>query len=140
MTSSRPRSPSSAPAAACCACGCGERLTGRRANALYYDERCRKRAYRARLRKRAEALGAPIHLSLKTLDAMGDTGNRRRDGHSAPSARKRPPSIRISYLKAVEAVANAAPEPLRPNHAWAERILEPLLSPSAREHLKERAA
>jgi hypothetical protein len=35
-------------AARVCACGCGGSLEGRRANAVYFDGRCRVRAHRAR--------------------------------------------------------------------------------------------
>jgi hypothetical protein len=43
--------------------------------------------------------------------------------------------MRISYSKALEALANAAPRPLRPGHVWAQRILTPLLSDKQRAHL-----
>jgi hypothetical protein len=59
--------------------------------------------------------------------------------HSGAASRpKRAPDMRISYSKALEALAAAAPMPIRlmPGaRAWARRILEPLLTDRQRAHL-----
>ena len=58
--------------------------------------------------------------------------------HSTPARRpKRAPDMRISYSKAVEALADAAPQPLRPGRAWAERVLRPLLTERQEQHLRK---
>lgn len=94
-----------------CKCGCGRSLSGRHRRVESWDERCRQRVYRRKLKGAAEAVGLPASFSLKTLESATSTADRRGDGHASPGKPRRPcakprkPSLRISYRKAVVEVA-----------------------------------
>jgi hypothetical protein len=96
-----------------CACGgvdgsgCTESMEGSRPNALYASSACRTRAWKRR---------------------TGYRDPRRRK--ASPNARvQRKPSLRISYRRAVAAVA-----PYVGGEQRAEAVLRPLLSEAARRH------
>jgi hypothetical protein len=125
--------------------------TGGNGRRLYCGEQCKDRAYRERVKAAAAAAGVPVKASLRffgTPSAPGSTGEGRADAQNKrKAAKRRPPSLRISYPKAVEALTAALtnagghligmPEPRA--RECAEQILRPHLSPKVREHL-ERAA
>lgn len=74
-----------------CACGCGRDLqASRRRTAIYYDERCRQRAYRKRVRDAAEAAGVSASLSLKSLDASSGAPSRNGDAKKGATRAERP--------------------------------------------------
>ena len=128
-----------------CLCGCGEPLPrSRKLTAKYVDHRHAQRAYRKRLKERAEAQGVPSSLTFKELDSTNPLGNRHGDGESsaraarATSKKPRKPSLRISYRKAVDALAEYLAEHDYGNEpaglkktfadADAKTILRPLLT------------
>jgi hypothetical protein len=99
---------------------------------------CRQRAYRKRARERLRDAGLPERLNLQVAE-----GTAARHGDAQTTARKRTrrsPDLRISYRKAVEAVA-AELERFSTgsvsHRRRAERALAPLLSDRQRAALKE---
>jgi hypothetical protein len=122
-----------------CACGCGE---APRPGSKYADyERCRQRAYRQRVQKHLRDAGLPDRLNLRVAE-----GAEGRHGDAQAAARKRTrrsPDLRISYRKAVDAVAaefarcSSSAEVGRAHHLRAERTLVPLLTDRQRAALKE---
>ena len=102
-----------------CGCGCGERLNAVRSNADYASSACRTRAWKARV-------------------GYADT-RRPHPSRNANRGKAQKPSVRISYRKAVEAVAAIYIDADRDPDAareFAERILEPLLTPAGRRALR----
>lgn len=85
-----------------CACGCGQPLTGRRANVKYVKRSHGQRAYRQRVERAATASGLPARLSLTTVQTPSGTTNRNGDGRRAVSGRS---GRQISYRKAVNEMA-----------------------------------
>jgi hypothetical protein len=119
-----------------CACGCDEPLVAPSVRTFYKDGH-RKRRHRRRVERAARAAGLPTHLSLESVQTTVRTRERRRDAPARPQApqRRRKPDLRVSYRKAVEAVASHVGDP-----AEAEGVLRPLLSPAQLRSLEERAA
>lgn len=122
-----------------CACGCGELC---RPGSKYADyEKCRQRAYRRKLQDRLRAAGLPDHLN---LEMAGDARARHGDAQKPSRKRsRRSPDLRISYRKAVEAVAEkaAATDWVAEEraHMWATDLLSPLLTDRQRTALKGRS-
>lgn len=98
-----------------CECGCGQSLDGLRANARYATTACRTRAWKERTHYR---------------DARAAKASR----NAAP----RKPALRISYLRALDAIeallADYEPSRLQTPRERAENVLRPLLGPKARRH------
>jgi hypothetical protein len=107
----------------------------------YCGDRCKDRAYRARVAKLAAEQGTHVRASLTILSTP--TRGRRSDAQTTRQTVKRAPSLRVSYRKAVEAATEEIARQwlLDPGRVRkrVEKALRPLLSPAAREHL-ERAA
>jgi len=89
-----------------CACPLGEPMDLMPLSVKYrHGDRCRKRAYRAKLKGAAEAVGLQVAPTLRAVELMVST--RERDGHAENGrkrAQKRAPELRVSYPKAVEAM------------------------------------
>lgn len=105
-----------------CSCGCQESVRSSRPGARYATGACRTRAWKAR---------------------TGYTDARRaqasRNGKHAAKRTRRKPSVRISYRKAVAAVAQwleMDDDRGDESVALAEEILDPLLTPAARKGLR----
>jgi hypothetical protein len=90
-----------------CACGCGESIEHLRPQAVYASDACRPRHWKERT-------------------GYEDRRARKADRNGKRKAPRRP-SLRVSYLKAVEAI-----EPHVGSRERAEEILRPVLPPSAR--------
>jgi hypothetical protein len=91
-----------------CTCGCGESLRGRSKGTRYFDARCRDRAYRRRLRERAEAAGIPGRLSVKRLDSILGSGKRRPDAARPTRSREKRPRVGLSiWLRGPDALHHA---------------------------------
>jgi hypothetical protein len=89
-----------------CVCGCGmEAAPGSK----YALEKHRKTVWRQKQRDAQIAAGLPEHLNLATLaDLSKGTGQRLRDAQkSARKRSRRSPDLRVSYRRAVDAVATA---------------------------------
>lgn len=114
-----------------CKCGCGKRLINRREGTLYFDERCKRRAHRRKVKKALAAAGLPTSLSLQAA-----TTTRTRPG-DARTARR--PDLRVSYRRAVDAVADVLVRlpgiDERAARRCATNALKPLLSEKARRSL-----
>lgn len=106
------------------------------------DKPCKDRAHRKRLREAAAAAGVPVRANLAYLTTS--TGGRRSNAQNARKApKRRAPSLRVSYLKAADAVTEEIArqwllDPARVRKR-VETALKPLLSPAAREHLERGA-
>jgi hypothetical protein len=116
-------------------CGwCGASLAGRRQGTKFCNEKHKMRKYRADLQVELRAAGLPTRLNLKTARAT-----RTRHGDAR---KRRKPDLRVSYRKAVDAVA-AELERFSssdvPQRQLAERALAPLLTDRQRAALKERS-
>jgi hypothetical protein len=121
-----------------CACPLEEPMVGMPASVKYrYGDRCRKRAYRAKLKREAERVGLQVAPTLKAVEAANRASARA--GH-AENARKRPQKrpteLRVSYRKAVGILAVQLGLPT----LAVESALEPALTPRQRRALFEREA
>jgi hypothetical protein len=110
-----------------------------------YGARCRQRAYEAKVKAEAEAVGLRVAPSLKAVRASTRTTQRQADAQNATAApRKRRTELRVSFRKAVEVVAeNAALMPMVTRAQAtrsAEQILARALTPRQLEALREREA
>ena len=103
-----------------------------------YGDRCRKRAYRAKVKQAAEAAGLQVAPSLQAVEALETP--KARDGHAETPRKpreKRREQVRVGYRKA-ETELNAA---LRPTEARiAIAALRCALSPKQLANLEEEAA
>jgi hypothetical protein len=77
-----------------------------------YPSRCRQRAYQARVKREAEAVGLPVAPTLKAVAALGGTRGRNGDAQSVRKPRqRRRTELRVDYRKAVRhAEATRDPE------------------------------
>lgn len=110
---------------------CPNLIGHRRSNTKYCCEAHRQEAYRQRVREAAKANGLPANLSLKSVQATAPTGKRSGD---APRRRKSGQSVRISYRKAVDAVADHLS-----SYETAHEVLDPLLTERQKEGLRDAA-
>lgn len=111
-----------------CICGCSEQASP---SSVYANEKHRKRRYRAKVKAAATAAGLPANLSLESVEASTPTKARTGDAPAARKRRKSGPSIRVSYRKAVEAVAAEIGDTDR-----AHEMLMPLLTDRQKEALR----
>ena len=114
-----------------CSPACRQSVAGRRQSTIYVDAAHRQRHYRNRVKTAATAAGLPAVLTLKTV--QGSTPTKKRHG-DAPRARKSGQSIRISYRKAVDAVAEHLS-----SYETAHEVLDPLLTDRQKEALRHAA-
>lgn len=95
-----------------CACPREEPMDGLPASIKYrHGDRCRKRAYRAKVKRAASDAGLQVAPTLSAVHAMGSPHGR--DGHAENGRTPRKPrrvGLRISYRKAL--AAQEAGEPL----------------------------
>jgi hypothetical protein len=127
-----------------CGCGCGAPVPDDD-HPRYIDNRHKQRAYRRRVADEMHAHGLPAALSLKaarsgdpTSARNGDAQNTREAaprGREAASRRRRAPDLRISWRKAVGALAAELDDRQR-----AEAVLRPLLTDRQRRAVDEEAA
>jgi hypothetical protein len=130
-----------------CACPRKESMEGMPKSIIYrHGDRCRKRAYREKVKRAAKAAGVEVAPSLRAIRATrGASGH---DGHAGTKprhAQKRRPEVRLSYRKAVEALVEEftpkPPEGLAIPESFFEVALLRALSPRARAQVeRERAA
>lgn len=134
-----------------CVCGCGQDA---RPGSRYALEHHRKRVYNRKLADARKAAGLPEHLNLATL--TDTTEARPRDTQGGVHKRqRRSVDLRVSYLRAVEAVATSIAQDqryldvlidgdtaVRPEdfRGVAEEILRPLLTPKQLAALEQRSA
>jgi hypothetical protein len=113
-----------------CVCGCGKWLGRRSKNTIYFSHACSQRRYRRRLNAAAKAAGLPEHLNLQTVPTP--TTKRHGDGQKRrqQAQRRSGTSIRISYRKALAAIAGELGE------TQARRLLDPLLTDRQRKELQ----
>lgn len=130
-----------------CACPRRELMDGMPLTAKYrHPESCRKRAYRAKVKARAEAAGFKREMSLGDLDMATGTGGRAGDAETTRKPRqRRRVELRVSYRKAVEALTDsfAFLAPITGDldcRRIVEQGLRTALSPKQRELLNEQEA
>ena len=120
-----------------CWCACGTWIGHRRRTTRFVNEKHKKRYHRRRLQHAARAAGLPANLSFQAIEqaqAGKSTGKRPGD---AP--RRRKPDLRVSYRKALAAVADGLRQvgiPEGQEHNAARLMLEPLLSDRQRKSLR----
>jgi len=109
-----------------CACPKREPMAGMPSTAKYrYPEICRKRAYREKLKREAEAVGLSVAPTLAAVRAAVTTNGRDGDAYTpAKRPQRRRTELRVSYRKAVEAID-------------AGRPLSSVLSPKQRQVLEQ---
>lgn len=118
-----------------CACPCRQPLGNRRKDVRYIDHKHAQRAYRARVKARAEEAGLPASMSLGAIKATKGTITHNGDGPSARKPRKaRREQVRIGYQKALDALAAAFPD-AKPG---LERALRNALTPRQRQLLDQK--
>lgn len=103
-----------------------------------HGDRCRKRAYRARVKRAAEAVGLRVAPSLAAVRAIDATSQR--DGHAETPRKPRKrgrEQVRVGYRKAEAELLAALPKP-EANVAVA--ALRCALTPKQLEHLEREAA
>jgi hypothetical protein len=116
-----------------CVCNCGKSVAHRGVKTLYLENH-RQNRHKRKVKAAATAAGLPANLSLETVSASSPTGVRSGDAPKPRQARKSGTSIRVSYRKAVEVLAE------RHGPDEARRLLEPLLTDRQRRTLKRDAA
>jgi hypothetical protein len=127
-----------------CACPRKEPMTGMADSILYrHGARCRQRAYEAKVKTEAEAAGLTVAPTLKAVRASTPTTGHQADAQKAKAApRKRRAELRLSYRRALEALAEELtpkpPEGLAVPQRYIEAALRRALSPTQLEALRER--
>jgi hypothetical protein len=101
-----------------------------------YPESCRKRAYKAKLKSEAEAVGLKVAPTLRDVEAARGTRARARDAEKPAKRpqRRRPGGVTASYRKALEELTARLPPEWHPIVRLG--LLESL-SPRARKQVLE---
>jgi hypothetical protein len=118
-----------AVAAGRCACLCGERID-MVAGIRNASERCRQRAYRERMKARAEDLDVPVTLTMESVRTGGSTRTRNGDAvrRRTPPMRKRRVDLRIPLSRLTARLAELDLD--------ADAITRPLLTDRQRQEVE----